>query len=98
MNTLKALETPELVPIINGNASNMLLQLAGSSYAAVLASLALIVTLSLIGYIALRHRHVPMEAVIHPPEMRCLPPKDMLDMTLRNRPPGLCPDFHHLDV
>ena len=59
---------------------------------------ALIVALSLIGYAASGHRHVPTEAETHPPEMRCFPPRDMLDWSEHNDPPGLCPNFHHLDV
>jgi hypothetical protein len=42
--------------------------------------------------------HVPTEAERHPPEMRCFPPRDMLDWSEHDDPPGLCPDFHHLDV
>jgi hypothetical protein len=39
VNTLKAFQTPELGPIINGNAENVLMLLDGSSHAAALASL-----------------------------------------------------------
>jgi hypothetical protein len=39
MSMLNAFQTPELEPIINGNAANVLMQLDGSSYAAGLASL-----------------------------------------------------------
>jgi hypothetical protein len=38
------------------------------------------------------------EAIVHPPEMRCFPPRDMLDWREIDPPPGLCPDWHHLDV
>jgi hypothetical protein len=60
--------------------------------------IALIIALFPIGYAASEHRHVPTEFEIHPPEMRCFPPRDMLDWSEHDDPPGLCPDFHHLDV
>jgi hypothetical protein len=60
--------------------------------------LALIIAIVPIGYAASEHRHVPTESEIHPPEMRCFPPRDMLDLRFRSPPTGFCPDIHHLDV
>lgn len=38
------------------------------------------------------------ESAVHPPEMRCFPPRDMLDWRPYDPPSGMCPDWHHLDV
>lgn len=65
------------------------------------AIVCLILTIVLCGSVGLlmQHtRHVPTEAETHPPVMHRFPPRDMLDWSEHDDPPGLCPDFHHLDV